>query len=63
MASPTPMRKDNIGAHWKCLAACTLMSMCPFQYGVDFGIIGSLQAMKGFLEVCFSLGQKLRHRF
>jgi MFS transporter, SP family, sugar:H+ symporter len=27
--------------------------MCPFQYGVDFGIIGSLQAMKGFLEVCF----------
>lgn len=19
--------------HWKCLAACTLVSMCPFQYG------------------------------
>ncbi|KAH8761343.1 putative maltose permease [Hyaloscypha sp. PMI_1271] len=51
MASPTPDRKDNLAAHWKCLAACTLMSMCPFQYGVDFGIIGSLQAMKGFLEV------------
>jgi SP family sugar:H+ symporter-like MFS transporter len=53
MASPTPDRKDSLAAHWKCLAACTLMSMCPFQYGVDFGIIGSLQAMKGFLEVCF----------
>jgi hypothetical protein len=53
MASPAPVRKDNIAAHWKCLAACTLMSMCPFQYGVDFGIIGGLQAMKGFLEACF----------
>ncbi|PMD31531.1 putative maltose permease [Hyaloscypha variabilis F] len=51
MASPTPERKDTIRAHWKCLAACTLMSMCPFQYGVDFGIIGSLQAMEGFLKV------------
>lgn len=34
------------------MAACTLVSMCPFQYGVDFGIIGGLQAMPGFLEVC-----------
>lgn len=25
--------------------------MSPFQYGVDFGIIGGLQAMIGFLEV------------
>jgi hypothetical protein len=54
MASPTPERKDTIRAHWKCLAACTLMSMCPFQYGVDFGIIGSLQAMEGFLKVGYS---------
>ncbi|KAI1620991.1 MFS transporter [Exophiala viscosa] len=46
-----PERKDNIFAHWKCLAACTLVSMCPFQYGTDFGIIGGLQAMKGFLEI------------
>ncbi|CAK7200470.1 hypothetical protein SEUCBS139899_003166 [Sporothrix eucalyptigena] len=37
--------------HWKCLAACTLMSMCPFQYGVDFGLISGLQAMTGFLKV------------
>jgi SP family sugar:H+ symporter-like MFS transporter len=54
MTSPAPERKDTIAAHWKCLAACTLMSMCPFQYGVDFGIIGSLQAMRGFLQVCFT---------
>lgn len=38
-------------AHWRCLLACTLVSMSPFQYGVDFGIIGGLQAMIGFLEV------------
>jgi len=44
-------RKDNVYAHWKCLAACTLVSMCPFQYGTDFGIIGGLQAMTGFLQV------------
>ncbi len=41
----------GIRAHWKCVAACTLVSMCPFQYGVDFGLIGNLQAMVGFLEV------------
>ncbi|KAL2018419.1 hypothetical protein VTK56DRAFT_838 [Thermocarpiscus australiensis] len=37
--------------HWKSLAACTLVSMCPFQYGIDFGLIGGLQAMIGFLRV------------
>ncbi|KAK4187695.1 general substrate transporter [Podospora australis] len=41
----------TIKQHWKCLAACTLMSMCPFQYGLDFGLIGGLQAMVGFLRV------------
>jgi hypothetical protein len=39
--------------HWKCLAACTLVSMCPFQYGIDFGLIGGLQAMIGFLQVSY----------
>ncbi|KAJ4351420.1 uncharacterized protein N0V89_006762 [Didymosphaeria variabile] len=37
--------------NWKCLLACTLVSMSPFQYGIDFGAIGGLQAMPGFLEV------------
>jgi hypothetical protein len=37
--------------NWKCLLACTLVSMSPFQYGIDFGAIGGLQAMPGFLKV------------
>lgn len=37
--------------NWKCVLACTLVSMSPFQYGIDFGAIGGLQAMRGFLEV------------
>jgi MFS family permease len=44
-------QKYTMKQHWKCLAACTLMSMCPFQYGLDFGLIGGLQAMIGFLRV------------
>ncbi len=45
--------EDSTGMkdHWKCLTACTLMSMCPFQYGIDFGCISGLQAMNGFLKV------------
>ncbi|PSK37285.1 hypothetical protein B9Z65_2027 [Elsinoe australis] len=35
----------------KCLGAIVLVSLCPFQYGIDFGVIGGLQAMPGFLEV------------
>ena len=38
-------------AYWKCLLACTLVSMSPFQYGLDFGLIGGMQAMVGFLQV------------
>ncbi|KAI7783318.1 sugar transporter 4 [Diaporthe eres] len=53
--SPTtdpPRRTYSMKSHWKCLAACTLVSMCPFQYGLDFGLIGGLQAMIGFLKAC-----------
>ena len=46
-----PDQQAGMKAHWKALAACTLISMSPFQYGVDFGIIGGLQAMVGFLQV------------
>ncbi|KAK3381041.1 general substrate transporter [Podospora didyma] len=52
---PPPLELEieqyGIKHHWKCLAACTLVSMCPFQYGIDFGLIGGLQAMVGFLRV------------
>ncbi|KAG6354142.1 hypothetical protein INS49_004746 [Diaporthe citri] len=60
--SPTtaPARRAySIKDHWKCLAACTLVSMCPFQYGLDFGLIGGLQAMIGFLKAKTPLGWNL----
>ena len=38
-------------AHYKVFLACGVMILSPFQYGVDFGLIGGLQAMVGFLEV------------
>jgi len=41
--------------HWRCLVAMTLVSLCTFQYGLDFGVIGGLQAMVPFLEVGFHL--------
>ncbi|XXG95174.1 hypothetical protein Hte_001434 [Hypoxylon texense] len=37
--------------HWKAMLAMTLVSSSAFQYGLDFGIIGSLQAMIPFLQV------------
>jgi hypothetical protein len=37
--------------HWKCFVACFLLCLSPFQYGLDFGLIGGFQAMVGFLEV------------
>ncbi|KAI1765678.1 general substrate transporter [Hypoxylon sp. FL1150] len=45
--------KDNetIRAHWRCFVACGLMILAPFQYGIDFGLIGGMQAMVGFLKI------------
>ncbi|KAI1343253.1 general substrate transporter [Xylariaceae sp. FL0016] len=37
--------------HWRCFVACGLIVLSPFQYGVDFGLIGGLQAMPGFLKI------------
>jgi len=48
----TSNTENGFREHWKSLAACTLISMSPFQYGVDFTMIGGFQAMIGFLEVC-----------
>jgi MFS family permease len=31
---------DSLRANWKCALACVLVSLSPFQYGVDFGLIG-----------------------
>jgi hypothetical protein len=48
MASKTD---ETWKSHWKCFVACGVIVLSPFQYGVDFGLIGGLQAMVGFLEV------------
>ncbi|KAL1982366.1 hypothetical protein VTN96DRAFT_1397 [Rasamsonia emersonii] len=46
-----PREKNGVLTNWKCLAACTLISMSPFQYEIDFTMIGGFQAMIGFLQV------------
>ncbi|KAK4169757.1 putative sugar transporter [Cladorrhinum sp. PSN259] len=43
--------KETWRSHWKCFIACGLIVLSPFQYGVDFGLIGGLQAMVGFLKI------------
>ncbi|RYO94698.1 hypothetical protein DL766_005981 [Monosporascus sp. MC13-8B] len=42
---------QTIRDHWRCFLACGLIILSPFQYGIDFGLIGGLQAMPGFLKV------------
>lgn len=49
MASPED--KVSIKANWRCFVACGIIIMSTFQYGIDFGLIGGLQAMQGFLQV------------
>jgi len=44
-------REYTFWSNWKCMLACLLIAMAPFQYGVDFGLIGGMQAMVGFLQV------------
>jgi len=39
------VQKDTIRAHYKVFLACAVMILSPFQYGIDFGMIGGLQAM------------------
>jgi hypothetical protein len=45
------MARESWTAHWRLFLACGIMILSPFQYGIDFGMIGGLQAMVGFLEV------------
>ncbi|KAF2262924.1 monosaccharide transporter-like protein [Lojkania enalia] len=37
--------------HRRLILACGVMILSPFQYGIDFGLIGGLQAMVGFLRI------------
>jgi len=47
--SVTP--KETISANWRVFVANAVVILGSFQYGVDFGLIGGLQAMRGFLQV------------
>jgi hypothetical protein len=51
MAATDKNDKETIRANWKVFVACGIMVVSPFQYGLDFGLIGGLQAMPGFLAV------------
>ncbi|RYN54993.1 hypothetical protein AA0114_g3451 [Alternaria tenuissima] len=46
---------DNNGYTWRdhsrLFLACGVVILSPFQYGFDFGMIGGLQAMVGFLKI------------
>ncbi|KAH8683681.1 general substrate transporter [Ilyonectria robusta] len=44
-------KEDTIRANWRCFIACGIIVLSPFQYGLDFGLIGGLQAMPGFLKI------------
>jgi hypothetical protein len=43
--------KDTIFANRRVFFANAVVILSSFQYGVDFGLIGGLQAMPGFLSV------------
>ncbi|KAF2003056.1 monosaccharide transporter-like protein [Amniculicola lignicola CBS 123094] len=43
--------RDDWRAHWRVFVACGVMILSPFQYGIDFGMIGGMQAMPGFLKI------------
>jgi hypothetical protein len=45
---------DSWRSHIRLFIACGIVILSPFQYGFDFGMIGGLQAMKGFLAVTTS---------
>ena len=42
---------DAWRSHSRLFIACGVVILSPFQYGFDFGMIGGLQAMDGFLKV------------
>ena len=42
---------ESLRANWKCMLAIVLVSLSPFQYGIDFGLIGGIQAMIPFMAI------------
>ncbi|CAO2648349.1 Nn.00g076160.m01.CDS01 [Neocucurbitaria sp. VM-36] len=45
------IKGESWRSHGRLFLACGIVILSPFQYGFDFGMIGGLQAMKGFLQV------------
>jgi hypothetical protein len=45
--------KETISANRRVFFANAVVILSSFQYGVDFGLIGGLQAMPGFLSVSY----------
>ena len=51
MSQSVELPKTRLWANWKCLLVCGVVSMANFELGMDTGVVGSLQAMPGFLAV------------
>lgn len=51
MTDSIKLTKSSLLANWKCLAICCVVSMANFEFGMDSGVVGSLQALPGFLVV------------
>ncbi|KAF2015334.1 monosaccharide transporter-like protein [Aaosphaeria arxii CBS 175.79] len=47
----TEVRQESWKDHSRLFLAAGVMILSPFQYGIDFGMIGGLQAMPGFLKI------------
>lgn len=43
--------ETSLWANRKCLLICAIVAIANMQYGLDSAVIGSLQAMPGFLKV------------
>lgn len=51
MTSEAHLPENSLWANRKCLLICAIVAIANMQYGLDSAVIGSLQAMPGFLIV------------
>ena len=51
MAKVDKLPETSLWANWKCLLICAAVAVASMQYGLDSGVMASLQAMPGFLAV------------
>ncbi|POS77113.1 hypothetical protein DHEL01_v204490 [Diaporthe helianthi] len=51
MSSDAQLPETSLWANRKCLLICATVAIANMQYGLDSAVIGSLQAMPGFLVV------------